>query len=173
MSSRGLYPGRRLKAAMVLMVGIAFGAWREFAFINLNYQIDHVAHHTPFSYAHSLVQGWTRGIGLDGLLALKWSLALLSMAVMAGLCILLARILFGSWRQALSILAGFTGFAVLSLAMHGLARWAPPFELVSVRLSHMLQYPVLLLFVLIAAALPRDGRKGEQEVGRGGPSTGN
>ena len=63
---------------------------------------------------------------MDGLLALKWSLALLSMAVMAGLCILLARILIGSWRHALPILAGFTGFAVLSLAMHGLARWAPP-----------------------------------------------
>ena len=172
MSSSGIYPGRRWKAALVLMAGILFGAWREFAFINLNYQIDHIAHHTPFSSAHSLVQGWTRGIGMDGLLALKWSLALLSMAVMAGLCILLARILIGSWRHALPILAGFTGFAVLSLAMHGLARWAPPFELVSVRLSHMLQYPVLLLFVLIAATLPRDGRRDEKDAGQSGPSIG-
>lgn len=156
MNPSGIFFGRRVETAVVLIAGIAFGAWREFAFINLNYQIDHVEHHTAFSYAHSLVQGWTRGVGLEGLLVLKWSLALLSMAVMAGLCILLARILFGSWRQAVPILAGFAGFALLSLAMHGLARWAPPFELVSVRLSHMLQYPVSLLFVLIAATLPRD-----------------
>lgn len=158
MSSPGIFIARRTEAIVVLLAGISFGAWREFAFINLNYQIDHVANHTPFSYAHSLVQGWTRGIGLEGLLALKWSLALLSMIVMAGLCILLARVLFGSWQHALPILIGFTGFALLSLAMHGLARWAPPFELVSVRLSHMLQYPVCLLFVLIAATLPKGGQ---------------
>lgn len=173
MSPRGVPKGRRLKVFGVLAAGIAFGAWREFAFINLNYQIDHVEHHTAFSYAHSMVQGWTRGVGLEGLLVLKWSLALLSMAVMAGLCILLARILFGSWRQAVPILAGFAGFALLSLGMHGLARWAPPFELVSVRLSHMLQYPVPLLFMLIAATLPRDGGRAKREMGQGGPSTGN
>ncbi len=164
MRATGILINRRLEVIAVLVAGIAFGAWREFAFINLNYQIDHVEHHTTFSYAHSMVQGWTRGIGLDGLLVLKWSLTLLSMAVMAGLCILLARILFGSWRQAVPILAGFAGFALLSVAMHGLARWAPPFELVSVRLSHMLQYPVPLLFVLIAATLPRGRRPSGQEV---------
>lgn len=164
MSQRGIHFARNAEAAVVLLIGIAFGAWREFAFINLNYQIDHVAHHTAFSYAHSMVQGWTRGIDLEGLLLLKWSLALLSMGVMAGLCILLARILFGSWRQALPILAGFAGFALLALAMHGLARWAEPFELVSVRISHMLQYPVSLLFVLIASTLPRRAR-GEEAAG--------
>jgi len=155
MKQRGLHWDRRLEAGLVLVAGIAFGAWREFAFINLNYQIDHLARHTPFSYAHSMVQGWTRGMDLQALLVVKWSLALLSMAVVAGLTVLLARILFGTWRQAVPILLGFAGFAVLSLLMHLLARWAEPFELVSVRLSHMLQYPVPLVFVLIAATFPR------------------
>ncbi|MCC6841270.1 MAG: hypothetical protein IT230_14015 [Flavobacteriales bacterium] len=163
MNARGLYWPRRMEAALVLVVGIAFGSWREFAFINLNYQIDHLERHTPFSYAHSLVQAWTRGLDLPTLLALKWALALGSMAVMAGLCILLARILFGNWSQAKLILAGFAAFALLSLAMHFAARWAPPFELVSVRLSHMLQYPVPLVFVLIAATLPRTDRNPKAE----------
>lgn len=154
MNDRGIRFSRRLEAALVLVAGIAFGSWREFAFINLNYQIDHVQRRTPFSYAHSLVQGWTRGLDLQALLVLKWVLAVFSMAVVAGLCILLARILFGSWRQARAILLGFAAFALLSLAIHYLSRWASPFELVSVRLSHMLQYPVPLLFVLVAALVP-------------------
>lgn len=141
-------------AMLVLVAGIAVGAWREFAFINLNYQIDHLANHTPFSYAHSMVQRWTSGMDLGDLLALKWFLGLLATAVMAGLCIVLVRLLFGSWRSAPAILAAFAGFALLALLLHGLARWAAPFELVSVRVSHMLQYPVPLLFVLVAAWLP-------------------
>ncbi len=155
MKSRGLYLDRRLEAVLLLIAGITFGACREFAFINLNYQIDHVANHTRFSYAHSLVQGWTQGFGLRTLETLKWSMALGSMVVMAGLCILLARVLFGSWRLAKPIVYGFATFAVLAFLMHMLARWAPPFELVSVRLSHMLQYPVPMLFLLVAAVLPR------------------
>lgn len=151
MSRTGIHWGRRTETALVLTAAVVYGSWREFAFINLNYQIDHVAHHTPFSYAHSMVQGWTRGMDVQTLLAIKWGLAFLSMAVMAGLCVVLARILFGTWRHLRYILLGFGGFALLSLAMHFLARWAPPFELVSVRLSHMLQYPVPLLFLLIAA----------------------
>ncbi|MBP8824791.1 MAG: hypothetical protein KBH07_14200 [Flavobacteriales bacterium] len=155
MNRRGIRWDRRLEAALVIALGISFGSWREFAFINLNYQIDHLARHTPFSFAHSLVQGWTRGLELHTLLLIKWVVAFFSMAVMAGLCILLARVLFGQWRQAKSILLGFAAFALLSLAMHFAARWAPPFELVSVQLAHMLQYPVPLVFVLLAATLPR------------------
>jgi hypothetical protein len=173
MKRPGIHWDRRVEAGLVMVVGIAFGAWREFSFVNINYQIDHVAHHTPFSYAHSMVQGWIRGMDLRALLVLKWSLALLSMVFMAGLCILLARILFGTWRQAAPILLGFAGFAVLSLLMHLLSGWAEPFELVSVRLSHMLQYPVPLVFVLIAATFPQDDRRGGNEVDQGGPSAGN
>lgn len=151
MSTRGIRWGRRLETALVLGAAVAFGSWREFAFINLNYQIDHVGSHTRFSYAHSLVQGWTRGMDLHDLLVLKWSLALASMVTMAAFTVVLVRILFGTWRHTRAILLGFLGFALLSLALHLLSRWAAPFELVSVRVSHMLQYPVPLLFVLIAA----------------------
>ncbi len=154
MNKRGIRWGRRLETALVLVAAVAFGSWREFAFINLNYQIDHVGNHTRFSYAHSLVQGWTRGMDLHDLLVLKWSLAFVSMAVMAAMTVVLVRIQFGTWRHARAILLGFLGFALLSLALHFLSRWAPPFELVSVRVSHMLQYPVPLLFVLTAALVP-------------------
>jgi hypothetical protein len=90
-------------------------------------------------------------------------LALLSMAVMAVLCVLLARILFGTWRHRIMILFGFIAFAVISLLLHFLARWIVPLELVSVRLSHMLQYPVPLLFVL-GAAISGKGRSGPTRV---------
>lgn len=155
MRRKGIRWDRRAEAALVLLAGVVFGACREFAFVNINYQIDHRANATPFSYAHSLVQGWTAGWELRTLVAVKWSLALLSMAVMAGLCILLIRVLFGTWKHARPVLLAFAAFALLSLLMHFLAGWAPPFELVSVRLSHMLQYPVPLLFVLMAATLPK------------------
>jgi hypothetical protein len=136
----------------LLLVGIVLGACREFLFINLNYQIDHVARHTRFSYAHSLFQGWTRGMDLGALTALKWALAFAFMVAMAGLCVLLARVLSGSWRHARAIVGGFVLFALLALALHGSARWLPRAETVSIQLSHMLQYPVVLLFVLLAAA---------------------
>ncbi len=155
MKQRGIRWDRRVEVGLVLVAGIAFGAWREFTFININYQLDHLARRTSFSYAHSMVQAWTAGLDLQGMLVVKWSLALLSMMLMAGLTILLARILFGTWKQALPILLGFAAFAVLSVLMHFLAYWAEPFELVSVRVSHMLQYPVPLVFVLIAATFPR------------------
>ncbi len=161
MKQRGIRWDRRIEVGLVLVAGIGFGAWREFTFININYQIDHLARHTSFSYAHSMVQAWTAGLDLQGMLIVKWSLALLSMALMAGLTVLLARILFGTWNQAVPILMGFAVFAVLSLLMHFLSRWAAPFELVSVRVSHMLQYPVPLVFVLIAATLPRGVSRSE------------
>lgn len=155
MSRKGIRWDRRVEVALVLLAGTLFGSWREFTFINLNYQIDHVARATPFSYAHSMVRRWIGDWGLSALLILKWGLAFLSMAVICGLCIVLARILFGHWRQARWIALGFAGFAVLSLVLHGLAAWVPGLEEVAIGLSHMLQYPVPLVFVLIAAMLPR------------------
>ncbi|MCB0774135.1 MAG: hypothetical protein KDB93_12265, partial [Flavobacteriales bacterium] len=136
---------------------------------NLNYQIDHVQRHTPFSYAHSMVQRWIGGWDLTALVTLKWTLAFLSMAIIAGLCILLARILYGHWRHARWVLAGFAGFAGLSLAMHLLARWVPALELVAVGLSHMLQYPVPLVFILVGTMSPwvhgHEGQDRRQRTG--------
>lgn len=153
--TRGIRWDRRAEVALIFLAGILYGSWREFTFINLNYQIDHVARDTPFSYAHSMVRGWIGDWGLSALLALKWSLAFLSMGVICGLCIVLARVLWGHWRQAKWIAAGFAAFALFSLLMHFLARQVPALEEVAIGLSHMLQYPVPLVFVLIASLLPR------------------
>lgn len=155
MTRTGIRWDRRMEAALVLLAGVLYGSWREFTFINLNYQIDHVMRGTPFSYAHSMVRRWIGDWDLSALLTLKWGLAFLSMAVICGLCVLLARILFGHWHQAKWIAAGFAGFAVLSILLHVLARWVPQLDEVAIGLSHMLQYPVPLVFVLIAAMLPR------------------
>lgn len=138
-----------------MVVGIALGASREFVFINLNYQIDHLAYHTRFSYAHSMVQRWTAGWGLDTLLAMKWVLAMAFMAVMALLCVVMARILFSTWWHARWIVPGFVAFALFSLGMQYLARWLEPAGEVALHIAHMLQYPVPLAFLLIAGLMPR------------------
>lgn len=151
--------GIGLKTALLIGLGVALGAGREFLFLNLNYQIDHLARATRFSYAHSLFQRWTAGMGLEALYTLKWILALAFMVAMAGLCVVLARVLFGSWKLLWPIAIGFLLFAVLALALHVSARWAPPLEMVSIHLSHMLQYPVALLFILLASWMPRPASK--------------
>lgn len=158
MTRAGIRWDRRVEAALALLAGVVYGSWREFMFINLNYQIDHVARHTEFSYAHSMVQGWVGSWDLRALLVLKWSLAFFSMAVIAGLCVLLLRVLAGSWRHARWIFAAFAAFALLSLSLQLLSPWVPPFGTIAIALSHMLQYPVPLVFVLVAGQL---GVKGE------------
>ncbi|MGV9011231.1 MAG: hypothetical protein ACOH13_01445 [Flavobacteriales bacterium] len=146
---------RRAAMAGILIVGIALGALREFLFINLNYQIDHLARHTRFSYAHSMFIRWTAGMELPGLIRLKWIMGAAFTSVILGLCVLLARLVFGHWRHARGIVWGFFGFTILALALHFAAPWAAPLETISVHVSHMLQYPVALLFVLMAGWLPR------------------
>lgn len=148
---------RRGLVLLLVLAGVALGALREFLFLNLNYQLDHVARHTAFSYAHSLFQGWVGGLDLRGLLVLKWGLACAFIAAMCGLTIGLARLCFGSYRHARAVLLATIAFAALALALHGLAHWVPALERVSVQVLHMLQYPVPLLFVL-AVALGRGKR---------------
>jgi hypothetical protein len=143
-----------MEALLLLLIGIVLGACREFLFINLNYQIDHVARHTRFSYAHSLFQGWTRGLDLGTLLTLKWVLALAFILTMMVLSVLMSRVLFNTWRHTRPLVLGFAIFTIAAMALHALARWRPDFEMVSIHLSHMLQYPVMLLFLLLAAGLP-------------------
>jgi hypothetical protein len=154
MKEKGIRWGRRTEAGLLLLIGIVLGACREFLFINLNYQIDHVARHTRFSYAHSLFQGWTRGMGLGVLLTLKWVLALAFILAMLALSVVMSRVLFHTWRHTRPLVIGFAAFAIVSVALHALAYWRPDFEMVSIHLSHMLQYPVVLLFLLLAAGLP-------------------
>ena len=148
---------RRAAMAGILLAGVALGALREFLFINLNYQIDHLARHTRFSYAHSQFIRWTAGMELPALIRMKWILGAGFTAVIMGLCILLARLVFGHWRQAIAIVWGFACFSILALVLHFAARWAAPLETISMHVSHMLQYPVALLFVLMAGWLPKGG----------------
>lgn len=146
----------RAAVAGILLLGISLGAMREFLFINLNYQLDHVARHTRFSYAHSLFIRWSQGMDLAALSRLKWELGALFTALFAFLCIVLARLLFRNWAHTFGILGGFLGFALLAVALHFASHRVPRLELISVQVSHMLQYPVSLLFVLFAGWHPRN-----------------
>lgn len=137
------------------VVSLALGALREFMFLNLNYQIDHVARHTRFSYAHSLFQGWVHDWSLSQLTVLKWTLAVAFIAAMLGLSIVLARMLFHDRRLDRPILVGFAAIGCAALLLHGLAHWLPRAEAVSVKLLHLIQYPVLLVFIWAASLLPR------------------
>lgn len=141
--------------ALFATVGIALGALREFLFVNLNYQLDHVERGTEFSYAHSLFQQWTAGWDLGDLTRLKWSLALLFISLMLGLALLLARLLAGDHRYTPGIVLGYLSAGAVALLLHALAPWVPPLEGTSVKVLHMLQYPVVLFFVWAAWTLRR------------------
>ena len=140
-------------AFAVLAAAVALGALREFLFVNLNYQIDHVGRHTPFSYAHSLFRGWTEGMGLATLLRWKWALAIAFIALNWGLCLLMLRVLFGRYRYAWAVSAVIGSVGLLALCFHFIGRWVPGLEDVSVRLLHAIQYPVLLIVIWAASGL--------------------
>lgn len=144
---------RRASIVLIVVAAVALGALREFLFLNLNYQLDHVARHTSISYAHSLFQGWVRGWDLRQLTVLKWVLTACFIALVWGLCLLLARRLSprSSLRRLLTLT--FIGVAALALALHVAARSVPALESVSVKLLHALQYPAPLLFTWAASWL--------------------
>ena len=145
---------RRLAIIAILFVGVALGALREFLFINLNYQIDHVARHTPFSFAHSMFQGWVGGFHLHALIRLKWTLAFAFIALMWLLCVLLARALLGTHRRARLVTFFFLVVGFVALILHFASRYAMPgFATVSVKLLHTLQFPVMLFFLWAASFL--------------------
>ncbi|MCB9170803.1 MAG: hypothetical protein H6597_03870 [Flavobacteriales bacterium] len=144
---------RRSMTAFVLLLAIPIGALREFLFINLNYQIDHLRRGTAFSYAHSLFQGWVDGWSLQDLVLLKWTFTLVFIAVMLSLALLLARIQYGSHRYAPSIIVGFVGLSAIALLLHSLRGSSDAMARVAVVLLHALQYPVPLLFIFLARPL--------------------
>ena len=90
---------RRAAIAGILIVGIALGALREFLFINLNYQIDHLARHTRFSYAHSLFIHWTTSMELPGLIRLKWIMGAAFTGVLIKNSIAISMDGRGAWRD--------------------------------------------------------------------------
>ncbi len=147
---------RRLKLVAIFLVAVVMGAVREFLFLNLNYSIDHLENHRAFSYAHSAFQHAVKGLSLADLLRLKWALAMFFVAVMAGLSVLLARVLFTDHRYRALILIGFIAIGFFALLLHLGSGTFPGLEGVSVKLIHLLQYPVVLFFIWAGALLHRE-----------------
>lgn len=139
----------------ILLLGVVSGAFREFLFLNLNYQLDHVRRDTPLSYAHSLFQGWVSGWDYPALTRLKWVLAVVFSGIMLALSVWLARALFGHWRHLPALSLGFLAMGALAALLHLLAASVPELARVSVQLLHAIQYPVPLLFILAASLLGR------------------
>ncbi|MCB0792023.1 MAG: hypothetical protein H6595_02445 [Flavobacteriales bacterium] len=152
---------RRYRTAFLLLLAIPIGALREFLFINLNYQIDHLQRSTAFSYAHSLFQGWVDGWSLHQLGVLKWTCTLVFIAAMLSMALLLARIQFGSNRYTPAIILIFVGLSTIALLLHAIFGAFDAMERVAVVLLHALQYPVPLLFILLAR--PLMGERGRKE----------
>lgn len=135
---------------LIALIAIGVGAVREFLFLNLYYQVDFLEHHRPFSYAHSLFQGWTAGLGLPALGVLKWLFSIAFMAIMLALAIALARMLTGDHRYTRTLLLGYIALATMALGLHLIG---PPLAQVGMKLLHALQYPVVLLLIWAASAL--------------------
>jgi len=146
---------RRASILAVLLLAIVLGACREFLFINLNYAIDHLANHRPYSYAHSAFTAAVSGFSLSELRLMKWALAVLFILVMLVLAIILSRTLFGDHRYRMALAAGALAIALLALLLHLGGSLHPALGAVSVKLLHLLQYPVLLLFLWAASMLRR------------------
>jgi len=147
----------RIAMASILVAAIALGAFREFLFLNLNYQVDAVANQRSISYAHSLFQGWVQGWDLKDLVLLKWSLALIFSVLMATACIALARVLFGDHRHRRTVIFGYLTLGTIALTLNVLSSIHPAFGAIGVKVLHTLQYPVVLFFVWAAAVLSDRG----------------
>lgn len=151
---------RRTAILALLLVGVLLGAVREFLFLNLNYQIDFVAHGRAFSYAHSLFRAWVEGYDLRALVVLKWTMALAFSGAMLMLAIVLARVLAGDHRHARSLVVGYILFGLLALLLHGMAYSVPALDAVSVKVLHGLQYPVVLFLLWAGSMLQRPSPEG-------------
>lgn len=139
---------------LLMMVAVTLGAVRDFLAINLNYQIDLVQYQREVSYAHSLFQEWTEGWDLTALVRLKWLIAAGMAAAMLGLCIAMARLAFGDHRYRWVLVIGFVTMGGLALGLQRISGACPPLYGVSVKLLHVLQYPVPLFLIWAASLLP-------------------
>lgn len=139
--------------ATVLLVAVVLGAVREFLFLNLNYEIDHVENHRTVSYAHSQFRAFVEGLSLRDLVNLKWGLALLFMGTTLTLAVLLARTLFGDHRYRKTLVIAFLVIGSVALLLHQGSAIHPAFDHISVKLLHMLQFPIVLFFLWASALL--------------------
>jgi len=143
---------RSIIAALVV-IGAILGALREFLFVNLNYQIDHVSRETEFSYAHSRFQSWVDGWGLDSLVFSKWVLTILLAGVVLWMTLSVARILFKSMQYHKLIIGGYVLVGISALFLHLLSSAHPGFRLASVQLLHALQFPVIMVILILASSI--------------------
>lgn len=144
---------RTLRSLLWLALGTSLGAAREFVFVNLNYQIDFLAHARDRNYAHSQFRRWADGLSLNEVLVAKWLLAAAFIGAMLVLSIAMARTRFGDARFDKAIVAGFIGVAALALAFHAGSALLPSLRPVSIAALHALQYPVPLLLVWVVSLL--------------------
>lgn len=142
-----------LRLALLLVMAIALSSLREFCFHNLNYQLSFAAGQTDRSYAHSLVRHQLEGWGHAPLLRLKWMLAITFIAFMGALTFFTGRVLFGK-RLDRVILLGYLLIGVGALLLNVSARWLPFTASAGVKLLHLLQYPMPMVFLIIASFLP-------------------
>ena len=145
---------KRLTGALIIVLATLAGAFRDYLFVNLNYQIDALANHRRISYAHSDFRAAVAGLDAYTLTIVKWASAALFILAMLGAAILLSRVLFGDQRYRKPIVIATMTIAAVSLACHAMTAWSPAFEGVSIALSHAIQYPVPLLFIYAASLAP-------------------
>jgi len=145
--------GRWIVIFSILICGILLGAAREFMFLNLNYQIDFVANNRADNYAHSLFQNWVDGASLFNLVFIKWILAFAFAGSMCTLSIILLLKLFGDHRYTKFVVIGFILLGLLAMVLHFLSASIPALTGVSIKLLHLIQYPVLLFFIWAGAGL--------------------
>lgn len=138
---------RALGMLVILVIAVLLGAFRDWLFTNLNYQIDFLENHRNYSYAHSRFQHFAAGMDLRTLVTLKWIWAGAYVLIMLVLGIVLSQILFGDHRYAMWLVAGYVIIGLLSLVFHGISSGADGWYNISVKLLHALQYPVILIFI--------------------------
>lgn len=146
---------RKLLIGAVLLAAILLAERREFLFINLNYQIDHVSRGTPFSYAHSAFRSFVEGWSLGALTMFKWALSFTYIVVNVLLAAALAQMLHGHRRYTRPILFIVGAVCLAALGFHALGAFIPGGLDIGVKLLHMVQYPVVLLVLLASAGLRR------------------
>ncbi len=139
----------------IVAVAVAVGMVRDFLFVNLNYELHYREHRKALNYAHSHFKAWVQDWSTADLHTLKWSLAIFFILINLVLAIALFRVRFGDSRYRPAIIVGFLIIGVLALSSHLLSRYVAGFGMLSTKLLHAIQYPVLLLVLWAASWLPR------------------
>ncbi|MBK8497433.1 MAG: hypothetical protein IPL52_01120 [Flavobacteriales bacterium] len=146
---------RSLLTLAIIAAAIALSTFRDYLFVNLNYQIDALGHPGAVSYAHSRFRAWVQGMDVPDLSRLKWLLALAFASSNLVFAIALARVRFGEHRYRTAIIVAFVLIGAIALLSHALSASVAGLSMVSIKLLHALQYPVVLLLIWAASWLPR------------------